>query len=387
MAQSTVEPAPQGAATRAPDHLRDLARSRASGAKSGAKEGGAPDTPYARQPERAFWRPAVADLSPIEMGGIYVPKFPVTRDMRISAAGSCFAQHIARQFQSRGYRFMDAEPAPPFIDAATAESCGYGCYSARYGNVYSMRQLVQLFERAEGRFDPQDRTWFNKGRAYDPFRPTIQPGGFASEDEMLADRAFHLGQVGGLLEQTDLFVFTFGLTEAWVNAADGAVLPACPGTHAGRYDPDRYAFKNFRFAEVLRDAEDFIEMARAKNPEMRFLFTVSPVPLTATATDQHVLAATVYSKSVLRAVCGELAMAHEFVDYFPSYELVASHPMRGIFYRPDMRNVAAEGVARVMDIFFAAHDQGDDAPKPEAPAGRDPGDVSCDEEILEFFRP
>ena len=348
---------------------------------------GACANPYVKQPSRAFWRSAVSDVSPIEMDGLYAPRFQITRDTRISAAGSCFAQHIARQFKARNFRFTDVEPAPPFLDAETAEDFGYGQYSARYGNVYSVRQLLQLFARAEGTMDPADHVWMKDGRAFDPFRPTIQPGGFSSVAEMEADREYHLDQVQTLLAQTDLFVFTFGLTEAWVNKRDGAVLPSCPGTHAGTFDPDTYVFRNFRFAEVLQDAEAFIALARKHNPDMRFLFTVSPVPLTATATDQHVLAATTYSKSVLRAVCGELAMAHDYVDYFPSYELVASHPMRGIFYRPNMRNVAAEGVSRVMDIFFAAHgDTGvpmtDQPDTPSVPTS----DPACDEEILEFFK-
>ena len=189
-----------------------------------------------------------------------------------------------------------------------------------------------------------------------------------------------------MLEQTDICVFTFGLAEAWENTRDGTVLPTGPGTVAGRFDPDVYAFKNFRFAEILEDAQAFIAYARRHNPEMRFLFTVSPVPLTATATDQHVLPATVYSKSVLRAVVGELMMDHDFVDYYPSYELVASHPMRGIFYRPNMRQVASEGVARVMDIFFRAH--GGEAAEVEAagaPQAAETSDVHCDEEVLEMF--
>lgn len=346
--------------------------------------------PYDTQPPRAFWRSAVSAFSPIEMDGVYEPRFEITPEMRISAAGSCFAQHIARQFRLRGYNFMDFEPAPPMIDAKMADEFGYGHYSARYGNIYSVRQLVQLFERASGRFAPEDHVWETDGRFFDPFRPSIQPGGFASEGECVLERTHHLGQVATMLEQTGIFVFTFGLTEAWENTRDGAVLPTCPGTIAGTYDPDVYAFKNFRFAEILEDAQAFITYARKHNPEMKFLFTVSPVPLTATATDQHVLPATVYSKSVLRAVVGELMMEHDFIDYYPSYELVASHPMRGAFYRPNMRQVAAEGVARVMDIFFRAHGAGDaaivqasDAPKTTG-ADAQKSDVHCDEEVLEI---
>ncbi|MEO0773467.1 MAG: GSCFA domain-containing protein [Pseudomonadota bacterium] len=343
--------------------------------------------PYSSQPPRAFWKSGVADFSPIELDGVYEPQFEITPEMRISAAGSCFAQHIARQFRKRGYNFMDFEPAPAMIDDRMADEFGYGQYSARYGNIYSVRQLIQLFARAFDRFSPQDTVWEKDGRFYDPFRPSIQPGGFASEAECLLERTHHLAQVKTMLKQTDIFVFTFGLTEAWENTNDRAVLPTCPGTIAGTFDPDIYAFKNFRFAEILRDAQTFIRFAHEHNPDMKFLFTVSPVPLTATATDQHVLPATVYSKSVLRAVCGELMMEHDFVDYYPSYELVASHPMRGAFYRPNMRQVASEGVARVMDIFFRAHGGGEvELPKPVADAPTTTkSDVHCDEEILEMF--
>ena len=354
--------------------------------------GNAMDNPYKHQPSKAIWRSAVAEYSHIEMDGVYEPRFEITPQMAISAAGSCFAQHIARQFRQRGYNFQDFEPAPRMIDAETADEFGYTQYSARYGNIYSVRQLVQLFERAEGRFEPEDHVWETGGRFYDPFRPSVQPGGFATEAECLVERRFHLEQVAKMLKETDLFVFTFGLTEAWENLNDHAVLPTCPGADVGTFDPERYGFKNFRFAEILEDAETFILYARERNPEMKFLFTVSPVPLTATATDQHVLPATVYSKSVLRAVCGELTMKYDFVDYNPSYELVAAHPMRGLFYRPNMRQVALEGVARVMDVFFGAHAAGaavqngsDTLVSSDAADAKRIADVACDEEILEMF--
>ena len=48
------------------------------------------------------------------------------------------------------------------------------------------------------------------------------------------------------------------------------------------------------------------DLLRDYNENMRFILTVSPVPLVATAGSEHVLAATLYSKSVLRAVAGFL---------------------------------------------------------------------------------
>jgi hypothetical protein len=353
------------------------------------------DHPYVDLPPRAYWRTAVSDVSPLVMADLYRPRFAIDTGMRITAAGSCFAQHISKEFKKRGFNFLDVEPAPPQMPAEAARNFGYGLYSARYGNVYSMRQLLQMFERAAGRFVPRERLWQSESRFFDPFRPSIEPGGFASAAEVERDIAYHLGCVASLLLQTDVFVFTFGLTEAWVDAEDGAVFPTCPGTVAGTFDATRHRFVNFTYPDVLADAEAFIALARRANPAMKFLFTVSPVPLTATASDSHVLPATVYSKSVLRAVCGDLVARHDGVDYFPSYEMVASHPFRASFFDPNLRTVAEPGVAHVMNTFFAAHGAKVPAKDGNAlrrpPAARavaktaDDDDVICDEEILETF--
>ena len=163
---------------------------------------------------------------------------------------------------------------------------------------------------------------------------------------MERDRHHHLKMVAQLLRMTDVFVFTFGLTEAWVCRDDGAVLPTCPGTIGGKFDAKRHVFHNFTFNEVLSDAEKFINLALDENPNIKFIFTVSPVPLTATATNDHVLSASVYSKSVLRAVCGELYNKYEMVDYFPSYELVASHPMRAVYYMPNLRTMYRQSASK-----------------------------------------
>src|SRR5207344_451486 len=82
------------------------------------------------------------------------------------------------------------------------------------------------------------------------------------------------------------------------------------------------------------------------------------VPLTATATSNHVLVATTYSKSVLRAVAGSLADTYPNTDYFPSYEMIASPWSKGFFYEANMRAVNTGGVAAVMRVFFEQHGTG-----------------------------
>jgi hypothetical protein len=123
-----------------------------------------------------------------------------------------------------------------------------------------------------------------------------------------------------------------------------------------------------------------------------FLLTVSPVPLTASASADHVVAATTYSKSVLRAVAGEVRKAWDDVDYFPSYELITSPMFRGRFFEPNLRSVTEDGVAFVMRHFLSALDVPVENPivrptnaesDPAPAAAHATPDVVCEDIVLE----
>jgi hypothetical protein len=127
-------------------------------------------------------------------------------------------------------------------------------------------------------------------------------------------------------------------------------------------------------------------MLKKINPRVRFILTVSPVPLVATADDQHVLVATTYSKSTLRSACGELYDRFEDVDYFPSYELIASPWSRGRFFESNLRSVTTEGVETVMRMFASEHPPLKPVePTPTKRRGKREQDVVCEEVLLEEF--
>jgi hypothetical protein len=209
-----------------------------------------------------------------------------------------------------------------------------------------------------------------------------------------------------MFETTDLFVFTLGLTEAWRSKADGAVYPTCPGTQAGTFDAGKYEFVNLSMGEVLADLRQVFAKLRVLNPGIRFLLTVSPVPLTATASGKHVLTATTYSKSVLRAVAGQLTDELDHVDYFPSYEMITAPVFGGAFFDETRRNVTSDGVDFVMRTFLREFceeiagkeetSEADERAKNRArktekrtarrhQKAKDMEEVYCDEKMLEWY--
>ena len=340
--------------------------------------------PYTTQPEKAFWRKSISDRSFLDLAGLYERKFAIEPDARIASAGSCFAQHIGRHLAKSGFNYVDYEPAPGFLQPELRKLFGYELYSARYGNIYTTRQLLQLAEEALEGSSPEEFYWLRDERFFDPFRPTIEPDGFATLEEMRSAREVHLEAVKQLFTNTDVFIFTLGLTETWTSKKDGRVYPVCPGTVAGEFDEEKYRFHNLRTFEMVRDLRSFFKLVHSVNPSCKFVLTVSPVPLTATATDKHVLVATNYSKSALRAAAGQLADAHAFVDYFPSFEVISSHPGRGMFFDPNLRTVNNRGVGFVMEHFFAEHRPARKvAAKKVRKETRTEEEIMCDEEILD----
>lgn len=346
--------------------------------------------PYSSQPSRAFWRTGVSERHLLAIPDLYYPKFPVKHGDKIATAGSCFAQHITNNMIGYGFNVLNVEPAPEGLDSKVASKFGYGLYSARYGNIYTIQQLLQLARSAFNVQPDKFPIWEKSGRFYDALRPSVEPEGLESPEEVTIHRRQHLLAVRRMFRSMDIFIFTLGLTEAWVDKRDGTVFPTVPGNIAGVYDPEIHMFKNFSFDETFRDFIRFRDLIHRRNNKARFLITVSPVPLTATAGREHVLCATMYSKSVLRAVAGELAHKFEDVDYFPSYEIVTSHVSRGFFYEPNLRSIHSSGVENVMRIFFEAHGFDDTKKLPKAPQANQPDavkndDVRCEEILLETF--
>lgn len=312
------------------------------------------DHPYRSAPSHTSWRRAVGAPKPRDVDPVVNFGVEIHPEMKVATAGSCFAQHIARYLKENGFNYYVAEPGHPVLPENVRTANNYGLFSARYGNIYTARQLLQLSQRAYGLFKPVEDSWRVADDVFvDPFRPTAQPGGFISEQEMRLDREQHLASVRAMFENLDVFVFTLGLTECWVSRADGAVFPICPGVEGGEFNKSRHLFVNETVEDVVSEMSSFLMHLARVNPRAQVILTVSPVPLAATARkDQHVLTATTYSKSVLRVAAEMLASRFQHVSYFPSYEIITGSFSRGAYYAEDLRNVLEDGVSHVMGLFM-----------------------------------
>jgi hypothetical protein len=304
--------------------------------------------PYLEQSDKAFWSRSVSrNFSADSLWNDADRSSLFQKDDLIVSAGSCFASNLIPWIEKEGLEYLRTEELPSqFKDMP--ENLGYRNFSASYGNIYTARHLRQLYEQALGVRVPAEDRWYIDGMVIDPFRPGLAyPAESDAEFDLL--KASHLRAVLSAFHKATVFVFTLGLTEAWQSKVDGSVFPACPGTISGSFDEEKHEFKNFSVEEITEDLTKFIELLRESNPKVRFIITVSPVPLVATATNSHVLLASTYSKSVLRVVAEQVSNQLNNVTYFPAFEIITGPQAPFEYFESDRRNVSEIGVAEVMN--------------------------------------
>lgn len=345
--------------------------------------------PYSGLPDYQFWKKSVATPSMSDVDPVTSLRFQLDPVEKVATAGSCFAQHIARTLSSNGFNYFVAESASESLTTEEAAKGNYSVFSARYGNIYSARQLLQLVQRSSGQFFPHDNFWTREdGKLVDPFRPQIEADGFDTLDSLLEARRIHFDSVNRMFSEMDVFVFTLGLTEAWRSKKDGAVFPLAPGVAGGIINFDEYEFINFNVAQVTDDLQKFIDLLSLVNSKCKIILTVSPVPLIATYEPRHALVSTTYSKAVLRAAAENIRTANMNVDYFPSYEIITGAYSRSSYFESDLRSVTQSGVDHVMRLFMKHFSQSRSrAPQSGSNVESQKAifDIVCDEESIVKF--
>ena len=356
------------------------------------------NNPYLAQPDKAFWSRSVSrNFSADSLWSDNSQSSLFQKDDLIVSAGSCFASNLIPWIEKEGLEYLRTEELPSQFQSLP-ENLGYRNFSAAYGNIYTARHLRQLYEQALGVRVPAEDRWHIDGMVIDPFRPGLAyPAESDAEFDLL--KASHLRAVLAAFHKATVFVFTLGLTEAWQSKVDGSVFPACPGTISGIFDEEKHEFKNFSVEEITEDLTKFIELLRESNPKVRFIVTVSPVPLVATGTKSHVLLASTYSKSVLRVVAEQVSSQLKDVSYFPAFEIITGPQAPFEYFEKDRRNVSEIGVAEVMGSLLnglkgsqgnGLDPQGDTRQMTKSKAGRLISEISrriaraeCDEAMMD----
>lgn len=283
----------------------------------------------------------------------------VKPESKIFCIGSCFAVELRKALRRREYQVHPEEESveiekynePPFL--------GRGNKLLHY-STYAIRQE---FEKAFGLWEqsPDDywhvcRTPKKQNTPYEVYQDPYRRRVFSKTKEGVqkVTRDFDAIIKKGILE-SDIYIITLGLTEAWRKKDNGLYACTMAG-YGGGGGIEETEFRVTTYEENYANVRAIIEMIRARFPERKIIFSVSPVALGATYTGNDIFVANMESKSTLRTVAGQIV--REFKDkgiyYFPSYEIfyyLGMFTNRKI-HREDLRHVDEKIIAYIVDRFL-----------------------------------
>lgn len=281
----------------------------------------------------------------------------IRRSDKVMTIGSCFAVEVKAVLDEMGF-----DTYPKYADIAfnsitqhlaklpeTDDLNHYNTWSIRAeferaftGEHYGLGDFI---EQAA----PHQRGIGQRGGTVwrDPFRRHV----YATEPEAILDLSHKIDDCfRDAVMQADVYVITLGLIEAWRDDRSGRFLnQAPPLDRSGR--AEGYSVHVTSFQENLDNMRAICALIAENFPERKTLITVSPVSFKHTFSGRDLIVANTESKSVLRAVAGQIEREFENVTYWPSYEIAIT----GRMFDERGREITRDGVRKILSQFAAVH--------------------------------
>ncbi|GAA4401655.1 GSCFA domain-containing protein [Nibrella viscosa] len=194
-----------------------------------------------------------------------------------------------------------------------------------FGTIFNPVSMAKLLLMAlngsrpdENLYVERDGVWFH----YD-FHSSL----WANSREALTEKLVGtLQKVGETLRRADWLFLTFGTAMVYRHIETGQVVANCHKMPGSLFEKYLYSLDHVR--DTLTK---LLKALHRANPNLNVLLTVSPVRHT-----RDTLPVNQVSKSLLRVVCHELTVWHDFVQYFPSYEIMVDDLRDYRFYEADL---------------------------------------------------
>lgn len=288
--------------------------------------------------------------------------------------GSCFANEVRNSLSELGFSTLPSltQDFAEYVSPRSFEIPAWGCYDERiHLQYYNPGSLAQELLRAINEFsEGDDEFWVSRdaqgGELWaDPYKRFLYGD---SHGALLKARNILNAQITHALRTADTVILTLGLTEAfcteWKKFA--CLPPLIPDRRAQRSSTFHFLDFNASYALMRSAIGKFLSAFPAK----QIIITTSPIPLDRTFRGIDIAVANCESKSILRAVCGQLERDFESVAYFPSYELVLTDENS---WEKDARHVSSRKVREIMTNFI------------ENTLGLDPGDSESEDPKFNLY--
>ena len=273
------------------------------------------------------------------------PSFELSKSSTVITIGSCFARNIEEHLSLLGVHLPSFDFMAPYKESSNRPN---GVL-----NKFTPSAIREELAWAESVINGT----ISFEESIKPFAMNVRGGNVVDlqmnyapiSPERFSERRKDLLEIYQHITTASCVTITLGLVERWCDKETGLSVFGAPSTRDLMRQKDRFEFKPMNFSESFSEVEEIIAIVRRLNSNIKLLITTSPVPLNKTFADKDVVVANSYSKSTLRSVCGEISDKYDFVDYFPSYEMVNYRDPAAAF-GDDLRHVNDHVVGDVVQL-------------------------------------
>lgn len=143
------------------------------------------------------------------------------------------------------------------------------------------------------------------------------------------------------ITNAEVVIITLGLTETWIDRDKEMAWHSFHGDVLKKISIDDFGyFKKLNFEDTTLYIKKIIETIKGVGRK-KIIFTVSPIPLYFTFTNQDIVIANKYSKSTLRCAV-EQFIDNKDIFYFPSFEIIQDCVGWPNSFKDDKRHVKIE---------------------------------------------
>ena len=218
--------------------------------------------------------------------------------------GSCFAQNISQKFVNLKFNTL----VNPF------------------GTIYNPLSIGQMFENiANGKLYTEKDIFCDHGmwNCWDAHSSLSS----RNKEECLANLNNAIKASSDFLKKAHVVFITLGTAFVYFMKLGGMVASNCH-----RQDPNFFGRELISVEEAARSLEKIVEILRRQNPQVKVVFTVSPLRHLNDGAHGNNL-----SKATLHLAIAQVEAKYpEMVSYFPSYEIVMDELRDYRFYDSDM---------------------------------------------------
>ncbi|MBA4491260.1 GSCFA domain-containing protein [Paracoccus sp. S1E-3] len=267
------------------------------------------------------------------------PRFSIRPGETVFTIGSCFAREIEEYLTGFTVPTQGLKLGPELVDGRPNSIL----------NEYNAGSMAQRIEWAVAGRDTTAIAGLTTAMEGGEVDLLLSKGLAVSNDQLMQVRSL-IDSVYSALPAADCVILTLGMTEVWRDEETGLYLNRIPNPREMRRSAGRYSFVNFTPDGCYQQMAQAIQRLKAAGVA-KVLVTVSPVPLASTFERRDCVISNSYSKATLRVVADMLTRDFDFVDYFPSYEIVQSGGLES--YLPDHIHVKPIVVKRIMRHLIA----------------------------------